>query len=1075
MIKNQLYPYIEKYINDYLYGFKKEQFELAITQGKLELYKINIRPDAINKIMNDINVPFWIKAGLINKIYVGISLMNLIGEIPLEVTIDGINIILSPSYKWINLNLKNSSEPSDFNEKNPIGFDVNNNDNFGNNFDVSIFNKTFIERIYKDKSLVSNVINSILTKLFDFYSLPNYAVILKINKLRIRIEDDQLFNYEGKFVLGIKIENIICKMGFKGTQKKNSLKIENVSVYWENNPKLIFPNDILNKYMIAEKIEDEYYKQINTINFNSIDDSTNNPNIKLIINNFRININFGTLEKEIGAADIFNIKDNLKKSYFQISSNELIINIYPEFLSSINDFSNFSSNFSIIDKIKNYRPYKRPYDKNKSNKSINKGERKAIVRKWLHYFVWRRKIIKKNDYLNENPIRAEFNRFYNIYHKKADVFQLLEEMRWKKEKEKNEKEIKNVINNTNNKGKKEYISNTKNDENEDERSLFKTKEEYEKFLEEKVKQKYNNFSSIIEILIKGVIINIHPKINRNIDINNNIIINFSGLEIKIEISPEQFNFNLGLNSLDIGQKDIISGERIILCPTSYRAGSLFAKHLDVSNKLIITPNVNSVTSIYEEEKRQAGITGLIRKFNPNHEEKIKIINEALDKVGEEPKYASYKIKNYEDSSMNYNINTTLRAQPNRLANSSIINRNFNFGNSGLRKSYATIIDNGGEQNYINNKSRKSSFAKNIIDNYNEEDLRLKQKLKNQKNDLDISQAINSYNTNKRKYTPINNMRNSSASNLMNSYGTIKLKANNKFILKQINIINNNKNNNVSPLNLMEIYSNTKIGALKLKYIKYNNSFSLDDFSIQIGTLRLHPFPQYIIDMITIYLDYQNNPKIPIVKRSQVKSTDVGGIYGIKQLLKMRQNFFRFLTDLQEDEKTESMKEYINYLNNEISQLLKFNDEIDIKPFFEINYLFSFFPKGIKFYFDYENIECVYYSKMEKVLGKFMISPYTINCSISLSKIIANIFGIKIEINNLKESKYLIEKLLAKCEKMLNEKKDILQFIIEPCYTTIKEEIINEGNWDNDIIVKINNSSIRSGIKKSINKLPNVKN
>ena len=50
----------------------------------------------------------------------------------------------------------------------------------------------------------------------------------------------------------------------------------------------------------------------------------------------------------------------------------------------------------------------------------------------------------------------------------------------------------------------------------------------------------------------------------------------------------------------------------------------------------------------------------------------------------------------------------------------------------MRKSYATIIDNGGEQNYIINKPRKSSFAKNIIDNYNEADLRLKQKWKRAK-------------------------------------------------------------------------------------------------------------------------------------------------------------------------------------------------------------------------------------------------------------------------------------------------------------------------------------------------------
>ena len=227
-------------------------------------------------------------------------------------------------------------------------------------------------------------------------------------------------------------------------------------------------------------------------------------------------------------------------------------------------------------------------------------------------------------------------------------------------------------------------------------------------------------------------------------------------------------------------------------------------------------------------------------------------------------------------------------------------------------------------------------------------------------------------------------------------------------------------------------------------------------------------------MITIYLDYQNNPKTPIIKRSQIKSIDGGGMDGIKQLLKMRQKFLRILTDLQDKEKTESIKEYINYLNNEITKLLKFNEEIDIKPFFEINYLFSFFPKGIKFYFDYENIECVYYSKMEKVLGKFMISPYIINVSISLSKIIANFFGIKIEINNLKESKYLIEKLMEKCQKMLNDKKDIITFIIEPCYTAIKEELIIEGKWDSDNFFNKNESLMKTGIKKSLNKLPNVK-
>ena len=104
MIRNQLYPYIEQYINEYLYGFTKEQMELAITQGKLELNQMVIRPDKINSIMDESNVAFWLKAGIIKHIHLAVSLMNLIGETPLEVNIDGINMVLSPSYKWINKN-----------------------------------------------------------------------------------------------------------------------------------------------------------------------------------------------------------------------------------------------------------------------------------------------------------------------------------------------------------------------------------------------------------------------------------------------------------------------------------------------------------------------------------------------------------------------------------------------------------------------------------------------------------------------------------------------------------------------------------------------------------------------------------------------------------------------------------------------------------------------------------------------------------------------------------------------------------------------------------------------------------
>ena len=1078
MIKNQLYPYIEKYINEYLYGFTKEQMNLAITKGELELNKINLRPDKINTMMDESNVPFWIKVGLINKIYVGCSLMNIIGEIPLEAKIENIDVILSPSYKWINKNLNDiSSELNEYIGQNPLGFDLNNNDNLEIKFDTSIFNKQSMEEIFKDKSLVSNLVNSILKSLYDFYNMINFAVTLKINKFRIRIEDDQLFSYYGKFVLGIKIENIKCKLGFKGNQKKNSLKIENLSVFWENEPKIIISNEILSKSMVIGKIDKEYYNKIEGINFDAIN-SENNPNIKLIVDGFCMTINFGTKSTEVGKTDIFNIQDNLKKCYFQISSNELVINVYPEFLNSINHFTSFMSNFSVIEKIKKYRPDRRPFDINKNQKTLSGNEKKEIVKNWLYYFIWKHKMLNKTETLKENPIRAEFNRFYNIYHKRVDVFQLMEKMKkLKEEKEKKEENENKDGPKDNSKNKEENVTPAKEKETPidgyyeeiytfdqyinkygGQKDSEKSSENYKKYLDRMIKKKYSNFSSIIEINIKGLVLNLHPSLNRSVDINNKILVNFAGIEMKIEVSQEQFNFNLGLLSIDIGPSDIIHGERVILCPTSHRTIFTNQKN-DVNNSnLMIISNSSTINTLIEEKNKRAGLTGLLKKFNPNHEEKIKIIEDALSKVGDEPKY-NIKKYNFE--------NATLKASPNILLNSNA--SVYSVMNFGTRLSYKTRQDND-EQMYINNIPRNSSFAKTIIGNYSRNDLGLKYKLNKQKNELSISQAINTYNVNKRKNTPNEKLRNSSENNLMNTANDLNIRTRNKILLKS-NKNNTDINHNNSPLNLIEIYSNSKIGALKLNYTKNNNSFSLDDFSIQIGTIRLHLFPQYLIDMITIFLDYQKSQNRPQFKKSQIRSTDGGGMEGEKSLLKMRQDFLQILLGIPDYEQKEWIKEYMKYLKNEIQKLLRFNQDIDIKPFFELNYLFSFFPKGIKFFFDYENIECVYYNKMEKMLGKFMISPYNINLSISLSKIVASFLGINIEINNLMESKVMMEKLMDKCQKMLNDKKDIIELIIEPCYSTIKEEILKSGIFGDD---KNNiNDSQKIRIKKVVNKLPIV--
>ena len=931
MLKNQLYPYIEKYINEYLYGFSKEKMNLAIIEGKVELEKINIRPDTINKKMDENNAPFWIKAGLINKIYIGCSLMNFIGEVPFEATIEGINIILCPSYKWINKN-KNNLPLNEYIKRNPIGLDLNNNDNLEVRFDTSVFNKEKIEEVFKDKTAISNLVNSIIKSLYDFYKMTSIAVNLKVSKIHIRIEDDELFNYDENFVLGIKIDNLIAKLGFKGNTKKNSLRIENFSIYWETNPKIVISNEFLNNSILSGKLDDEYYKLIKEIDFDAIDDDSSNHNLKLIIDNFSMSINFGTQNGEAkDNSDIFGMQNFPRKCYFQISSNELIVNVYPEFLKAVNHFSSFSSSFSVIEKIREYRPHKKPR-KNLNNLSVE--DKKNIVKDWLHYFIWRHKILHKQEELIENPIRAEFNRFYNIYHQKANIFDLMEKIKEnnnKNEKDENNKEEDNKENSTINNTAKTPISQNENKEDgfSDEEiytfeqyiSIYggnkysnKSKESYQNYMDKFLKKKYQNFSSTIEILIKGFILNLHPSLNRNVDINNNIVINTSGFDIKIEVSPEQFNFNFGVLSLDIGPKDVFHGERVILKPTTYRT-NIVQDNIPILNKDLPFEDNNQ-----EFGKDEAGLTGLLKKYNPNHENQMKVIDDAINKINDDNKIKLFKdkkkiyIHKYKDE-YNTNNNFTILRKPNPILKLN------SFYDNKLRQSNATKLSN----NKGRNKQRNSSFAKTIIENFNESDLRLKLKLKKQKDELNISKAINNYNSKlayQKNNTPIKNMRYSNISN--SSYSNIKFKSKTKFnyILKA-----NNNNKNKTPLNLFEVYSNSQIGALKLKYVKYNNSFSLDDFSVQIGTIRLHLFPQYIVDTISIVHDYKTEKSQ--IKRSQIKSTDGGGMDDNKKLFELRRQFYEILLNLNNSEKTESIREYINYLKNEIEKLQKFNKDNSI--------------------------------------------------------------------------------------------------------------------------------------------------
>ena len=365
ILKNKLYPYIEKYINEYLHGFVKERIDIELTKGEVTLEKLSLRPDTINKIMDEQNVPFWIKVGLITKIYVGASVLSVIGEIPLEVEIDGIDIILSPSYKWIlkNIdNLKNKEKEKNLETPNPLGNDIF--EKKPDEFDTSIFNIKKIQEIFKDKTDISNALNGLFKGLYSFYLSPNFSAIIKIKNVHIRFEDDELMNYNGDIAYGLKMNLIQMKVGCKGNMKKDAIKLESLDLYWENNAKILIPSNFLNSCIEDGKLQERYYKNLKTVRFEKFE---NFPDTKFIIQDFNFSINLGTRSEKKGDLDMFNIKTPPSMVYFQLASNEIDINLYPDFIKVLNNFNQFLSQFPIIDKVKDYRPFIKPIEENSMN------------------------------------------------------------------------------------------------------------------------------------------------------------------------------------------------------------------------------------------------------------------------------------------------------------------------------------------------------------------------------------------------------------------------------------------------------------------------------------------------------------------------------------------------------------------------------------------------------------------------------------------------------------------------------------------------------------------------------------
>ena len=1050
ILKNKFYPYIEKYIKEYLHGFEKDRIDIQLTKGEVNLEKMSLRPDTINKIMDEQNVPFWIKVGLITKIHVGASLLSVIGEIPIEVEIEGINIILSPSYKWIinNIDKLKNKDNNDMSSEtpNPLGNDIFNKK--PDEFDTSIFNIKKIQEIFTDKTAISNILNGLFKSLYSFYTAPNFSVNIKIKKIHIRFEDDELINYTGDIAYGLRIDLIQIKAGNKGNMKKNGIKLESLDIYWEDNAKILISSQFLNSCIEDGKLQERYYKNLKTVRFEKFE---NLISTKYIVQDFNFSLNLGTKSEKRGDLDIFNLKTPPSMVYFQLASNELNVNCYPDFLKIMNNFNEFLSQFPIIDKVKDYRPFIKPTNGNNLNymnlvenyrKNVidNKNKGKMLVRDWINYIYWFQKSKNGEKRKIINPIRTEFVRFYNICFKKMDIHEKKEEKAPSKE-EKNKSKEKSTNSNPNPPETKTTETPTPK-ENETPTEI--------KEPEEKLIPKDFEFSSRIDLLIKGLNISLHSSLDDKVKEYISICIN--GVEIKIRLDKTIFEFNLKVKTIDLGPSNLIVGERVIIQPKSYRKAipeqSMTSLKTNIPYGNLSTYNYISLPN----SELGSNITGLIKKYNPRHEEKIKVIDEALELAQSQSRVMSLAASEFGDVGKfrgpKIKSKTPFGNEGENLGHS-IINVNINNNVNDLGKTYGTVL-----------VPRNVSFAKNLIDGYETNSLQNRRYQRKKDKEMNISQAINDYNSYKIYEKSKNKFRTSHSPQPSLSSSRFNLRES-RFGINPVSARNKN-----TPLNLLEIFSNTEVGALSIKFTKYNNPITIDNLAIQIGTIRLNLFVNYLLDILRILSDFKKATNIPKIAKSEGPNAVSGKI-----ILEIQEYFYKYITEKMPDkDKTESVIEYMEYLRKEISSKKKFSS----KPqHYDLNQIFTVFPKGFDFHFDYENIELVAYDKNNIVSTKMIIPSNEFIFGINFTKIFIKLLDLEMDISDLNRCESIIDQLKGLAE----DKFKVVQIVLKPCYKEIKEGIEpllkdNEEEYK-QILKNANNNINLNNNNDNINAIVNI--
>jgi Vacuolar sorting-associated protein 13, N-terminal/N-terminal region of Chorein or VPS13 len=95
VIKSKIYDFLKKNIGEYIYGFEKNQLDVGLLSGHIELSNVNFRPEKVNELLVGLGFPIHIKAGLIGKLRFKCHYTSFLSS-PVEIDLDELLLVFGP-------------------------------------------------------------------------------------------------------------------------------------------------------------------------------------------------------------------------------------------------------------------------------------------------------------------------------------------------------------------------------------------------------------------------------------------------------------------------------------------------------------------------------------------------------------------------------------------------------------------------------------------------------------------------------------------------------------------------------------------------------------------------------------------------------------------------------------------------------------------------------------------------------------------------------------------------------------------------------------------------------------------